>query len=259
MVDGPFSRAPDKPLPTKTAVSVVAVFFVAAALRLVDAAVLLRWPRLWWAFVRTSVRGLWLSPYDEGGFERVAASKRAGLSKKALTYGETTVWGARRILRWAGAGRGERVLDLGCGRGRVLLAARSLGADARGVELLAGHVEAVQQPLAAVGIDVVHGEAATAPLDDVDCVYLTWTCFSETARQRLATHLGRLRPGARVVTVSWPLEAPGFVPRGAKTAWFSWGRADVFVQERTGPGDVVEESRQVRTTDATNAANEGRS
>ncbi len=49
-------------------------------------------------------------------------------------------------------------------RERVLLAARWLGAEARGVELLAEHVTCMAHWLAPAGITLVQGDAAQADL-----------------------------------------------------------------------------------------------
>src|SRR5207302_5004295 len=57
-------------------------------------------------------------------------------------------------LRLAGLRPGERLLDLGCGDGRVLLrAAEAYGATVIGVELDSGLAATARQRLAAAGVD----------------------------------------------------------------------------------------------------------
>ena len=59
-----------------------------------------------------------------------------GLWLREAMYGETPVHTALWLFWKAGLGKGGQLVDLGAGRGRTLLAARWLGAGARGVELL---------------------------------------------------------------------------------------------------------------------------
>ena len=54
---------------------------------------------------------------------------------------EPWAWRRRRALLLREAGRGERVLDLGCGAGRFVAALRDAGADPVGVELAGAALE----------------------------------------------------------------------------------------------------------------------
>jgi SAM-dependent methyltransferase len=212
--------------------NLIYVVILASILRAVDFALLLRWPSLWRAHMRVYLSGWQQTPYDETSFDRVMAAKRATVRTKELTYGETPVVTARRLLKRAGVQPGEAVLDLGAGRGRVLLAALSLGARARGVELLEGNVAAVRDALGGVGADVVQGDAKATALEEADLVFITWSCFSPKSREAVGRNLQALRAGARLITVTWPHPDPAFELVHSQLAFFSWGLAPVYLYRR---------------------------
>lgn len=101
-------------------------------------------------------------------------------------------------LNLAGVGGGTRFLDLGCGDGRVLVAAAKRGAKVRGIEIDADAAEIARETLAAAGAEgqVELGDIFTASLEaDVIYAYLTPAILSQL-RKRLDT----APRGTRVVT-----------------------------------------------------------
>jgi len=118
----------------------------------------------------------------------------------------------RRIdgaLRLAGLRRGERLVDLGCGDGRVLLrAAEDYGAEVTGVELDPDLAAVARDVLAAAGVDglVVEADFESVPID-ADVVF---AFLSPATLQRLRSRLAALPPTSRVVTAGYPV--PGWLP-----------------------------------------------
>ena len=107
---------------------------------------------------------------------------------------------------------GEHLLDLGCGDGRVLLRAAVLRqARVTGVELDAALAASARQLLADHGAagDVLEADFTTPdiPLDEADVVF---AYLSPATLQRLASRLGLLRDGVRIVTTGYAI--PGWVP-----------------------------------------------
>ena len=113
-----------------------------------------------------------------------------------------------RGLDLAEVGEGDRLIDLGCGDGQILVAAARRGARVVGVELSAELVERARQALAANGLDgeVAQGDVFEFTLDaDVLFTYL-----SPATLQRLAPRFQNAAPGTRLVTIDF--EVPGLVP-----------------------------------------------
>lgn len=177
-------------------------------------------------------------PPHAPSFEAVRVARCGALSIDALTWGETPFVLALDLLRRAGAGPGSTVLDLGAGRGMVLLASHALGAAARGVELDPRRVRPVKDTLAAVGASLVEGDARTVSLEGVTHVWLSWTCMPKTLRAELVRLLEGLTSGARVVCFTWPLHDEHEPARGAfallhtERRRFPWGITEVMLVER---------------------------
>lgn len=156
-----------------------------------------------------------------------------GLSPSSFIYGEAFVCVARSLLGRHGVGAGSRVLDLGCGRGNVLLAARCLGAQACGVELVREHLQVVGDALRAVGISIHAQDARDARIDDASHVWLSWATWDSALRTQITTRLQDLKSGSIVVSVLWDLnDDVSFAVIERARAAFSWGWADVVVSRR---------------------------
>ena len=112
-------------------------------------------------------------------------------------------------LRLAGLRPGERLVDLGCGDGRVLLrAAEDFGAAVTGVELDPDLAGIARDVLGAAGVDgtVVEADFESVPID-ADVVF---AFLSPATLQRLRPRLAALPSHSRVVTTGYPM--PGWLP-----------------------------------------------
>ncbi|WP_235685264.1 class I SAM-dependent methyltransferase [Corallococcus silvisoli] len=205
---------------------------IAVVLRVTDLLLLLFRPRLlrpylglWWQrILRTPYRA-------RRTFEMARVLQASGQSFRELMYGETPLVTALRFLKQAGVGPGSRVVDLGAGRGRVLLAARWLGAGAHGVELLADHVARVEPWLRPAGITLTVGDMTREPLTDATHVFCNWVAFSPETKARLVSHLRTCSPGTRIITVTRPILAEGFTRQVHHWMLFTWGFEKVWLQE----------------------------
>ncbi len=114
----------------------------------------------------------------------------------------------RRILFLAGVKKGESLIDLGCGDGRIVVAAaREFGAYATGVEIDPVRVLWGKAWILLAGLSrrarVIWGNMYTAELAGVDVVILF---LSAKANLRLQDRLRReLEPGARIVSYYHPM------------------------------------------------------
>lgn len=113
-----------------------------------------------------------------------------------------------RALDLADVRPGIRFLDLGCGDGRVLVAAARRGAEVRGMEINPRLAELARAKLQAAGVAgrVDLGDMFSSSIDaDVVYAYLTPVTLS-----RLREELARARPGTRIVTPRY--EIAGWKP-----------------------------------------------
>ena len=139
------------------------------------------------------------------------------------------------LLRFADLKSGELLIDLGCGDGRLLIAAAErFGCRARGVEYDAELVERAQQAIArserAGMVEVVLGDASSAVLDEAGVVIAFLPVGTLTAI--VPEVLSRLRPGARLVvheqerldvTPAADVQAP-LISAGGVTVAHRWNR-----------------------------------
>lgn len=210
--------------------------------RLTDLVLVLGRPRLLRPYL-----GIWLaerlrSPYRaRRTFEVVRALQSTGQRFRELIYGETPLMTALWAFRRAGLGAGSRLVDLGAGRGRVLIAARWLGAEAVGVELIASHVESVTKWLVPAGITLVQGDAAQADLSGATHVFTNWLALTPETKAKLVERFRTCAPGTRFITVAHPIEAEGFVRCSRHRLLFTWGFEFVWIHEYR-PASIVGET-----------------
>lgn len=216
---------------------IVYLTILGALLWLVDVALLCVQPRLLVAYLKITWLGFKRSPYEAKRFERVLIAKSHQLSKTELIYGYTPLVTALVILSKTKLGRASRLCDLGSGRGRVLLAARFLGAEATGVELDRRHCELAIRALVGTQAIIRNEDAKEVPLESFTHVYLAWTTWSWFTRREIKEQLAKLPLGAFVISVTWPLEMEEFAERYQNTLLFSWGFSPIWIYERVLRGD----------------------
>ncbi|QSQ21543.1 class I SAM-dependent methyltransferase [Pyxidicoccus parkwayensis] len=209
--------------------------FLELLTRLGDLAVLLLRPRLLLPYLGLWLREALVSPYRlRRSFELTRLLQASRQNFNELMYGETPVHTALWLFHKAGLNRDGHLVDLGAGRGRTLIAARWLGASARGIELLPGHVALASGPLARAGAQLVTGDATQADISDATHVFTNWTALTPETRARLIERLRTCRPGTRVLTVTRPVESKGFTVLSRHRLLFTWGLEDVWIHEYRG-------------------------
>jgi len=118
-----------------------------------------------------------------------------------------------KMLRLAHLKPGEILFDLGCGDGRIIIAAaQKYGVRAVGVEMSERLVEEVSQKIHELGLEklvkVIQGDAMGIDLRDADVVTLYLT---SSGNEKLKPKLeSELKPGARIV--SHDFEVYGWKP-----------------------------------------------
>jgi cyclopropane fatty-acyl-phospholipid synthase-like methyltransferase len=141
-------------------------------------------------------------------------------------YRATPMAAVERMLDLAGVGPGTRLLDLGSGDGRIVIAAARRGADARGIDIDPDRVAEARAAARAAGVEAhfEQGDMFAADLAAVDVV----TLFLLThVNGWLETRLRRaLEPGARVVGFAFPMAdwAPAAEESHGRDAIYLWTR-----------------------------------
>ncbi|MBI2376846.1 MAG: class I SAM-dependent methyltransferase [Deltaproteobacteria bacterium] len=172
---------------------------------------------------------IWRAEWSDSPYVRArsAATQRrvaeAETDPDDLTYGETPLVTALWVLRKLGVGRGRAFVDLGAGRGRVVLAARWLGADAAGVELAEEHVRAVKPSLERAGARLSVGDATKVGWTQPTDVYVNWTAFAPATRARVLDRLVELPLGSMVACPTFPIERAELALVFTVRAPLTWG------------------------------------
>ncbi|QSQ11999.1 class I SAM-dependent methyltransferase [Myxococcus landrumensis] len=227
------------PLPQMVAVRVWSVLLEVIT-RLGDLLVLVLRPRLVPPYLSLWLREALASPYRaRRSFDVVRVLHASGQHFRELIYGETPIHTAVWLFKKSGLTSASRLVDLGAGRGRVLLAARWLGAQALGIELLERHVTLASGLVNRAGAELRQGDATQADLGDATHVFINWTALSPETRERIVERLRTCRPGTRVLTVTRPVEGPGFTLLSQHSLLFTWGVERVWIHERCAPGDAL--------------------
>lgn len=122
-----------------------------------------------------------------------------------------------RFIKLANIQPGQVMMDLGCGDGRLLIAAADAGAEAHGYELsLFPYVLAHIRRLFAKNRSRVHlyfGNALTKDLKNVDIIY---SFLMPKVHNNLKEKFEQqLKPGAKMITYVWPID--GLTPTKIST------------------------------------------
>lgn len=121
------------------------------------------------------------------------------------------------MLDLAGAGPGDLLIDLGCGDGRICIAAARRGARARGIDIDAARIAEAQAAATAAGVaqlvdfrreDLFETRLAGASIVALYAVPFVHNLLGPRLR-------GELAPGSRVVAHAWPIV--GWVPDRVET------------------------------------------
>ncbi|MCA9792909.1 MAG: methyltransferase domain-containing protein [Candidatus Eremiobacteraeota bacterium] len=183
------------------------------------------WWKLHWLMYR-HYRG-----FDPDGRVRQLRGNNPG----SLAYGETPVSATRRMLALAQVPVGSTLVDLGCGRGLVAMAAACSGYRAVGVEVMPEYLEAAPAITEALGIEVewIIGDFLELELPSGDCYFVASTAFPQSVRdqlgQRLAQGQARL-----IITLDWIIEHPDYEAVSSLRLPTTWGTSLFTVHRLRG-------------------------
>ena len=153
------------------------------------------------------------------------AQQQQQLRKPDVIFVPTQDVTVQGMLDLAGVGPNDVVYDLGCGDGKIVIAAAKRGARAIGVDIDPQRVKEATENVKAAGVQdkvtIIHGDIFDPALKISDATVVTLyllQSLNEKLRPRLQKEL---RPGTRVVSNTftmgdaWPYEKmvqPGYQP-----------------------------------------------
>ena len=189
-------------------------------------------PKFFWAHLHLIFVHLMRSPYEVGEFRYALLTRRRGISRDELIYGDTPLFTSIYLLWLAGIERGGQFYDLGAGRGGVLMAAKYVGMQSTGYDLNPAHIVLSEGVLRPLDIFLKYGDARNVDASGGNIVYVAWTTWSKHTRHGIERNLHALPSGAKVITLTWGLESDEFVEIRRGFSLFSWGLANYYIFER---------------------------
>jgi len=152
-------------------------------------------------------------------------------NKEAFPYGETPLCSLKKIADQFGLKSGDKVVDLGCGRGRgVFFLAQHYRCEAMGVDLVEPFIERASRlakECQRLKVSFMCQDMRRFDFSQATFVFFYGTTFSDAFVEELKVAMKTLPKGSKVVTVSYPLE--GLKLMNQLNVSFNWGVADVYL------------------------------
>lgn len=126
-------------------------------------------------------------------------------------YGETPIKTMRKIVRSMGILPGQKVMELGAGRGRIAIwLATQVGCKVVAVEHAPFMVELGKSACECAGISEeeikwICSDFAKAPFEEVDLVYLYGTGLPDILYEKLCLRFRQMKRPPHIITVGGPL------------------------------------------------------
>ncbi|OGN58226.1 MAG: hypothetical protein A3E26_01205 [Chlamydiae bacterium RIFCSPHIGHO2_12_FULL_49_32] len=157
--------------------------------------------------------------------------------KEIHLYGETYLTTYDELGRACGMSAQDRVLELGCGRGRgALFWSCRFGAAVHGVDWIEEFIlraQALVKRCALTSPCFFCEDYLTTDLSGYTIVYLYGTCLEKKKIERLIERFLSLPPSVQIITISYPLSEyhSAFRVQKELSVAFPWGRATAYLQQ----------------------------
>ena len=151
--------------------------------------------------------------------------------KEAFPYGETPLCSLQKIAERFGLKSTDKVVDLGCGRGRgVFFLAQHYGCEVTGIDMVQPFIERAERlakECQRLKVSFVWGDMRKFDFSQASFVFFYGTTFSDAFVEELKQAMKALPKGSKVVTVSYPLEGLELIDQFLVS--FAWGFGEVYL------------------------------
>jgi len=159
-----------------------------------------------------------------------------GIDDDELTYGETRWTTFLKLIPEMNLTPQSHFIDLGCGAGFLcFLISQGLQIKATGVDLIQGFIDNANHIVNELSLQQIRFQQAN--MFDLEflpftCFYATATCFPDETLDLLSEKLMTAPSGARILTVTSPVEGHHIRQIKQIRAKYDWGMDRVFIAER---------------------------
>lgn len=151
-------------------------------------------------------------------------------------YGETPFATLEKIASHCQATPADRWVELGSGRGKgCFWIAHFIGCETTGIEWVPSFVRAarfLKNCFRIKNISFRLENMEEADFSKASIVYLYGTCLDDALMARLIEKMKTLPKGARVVSVSEPLQCEHLILKGPFPLTFPWGETEGFLHQK---------------------------
>lgn len=173
--------------------------------------------------------------YQDPQFQALDQALLQGLNpfrlKEAFPYGETPLCSLKQIADRCGLKPEDKVVDLGCGRGRgVFFLAHHYRCQVHGIDKMSDFIDQalrLKEQYLVENVSFLCDDLRNYDFSRATVVFFYGTTFSEEFVCDLTEKLKALPQGAKIITVSYPLE--GFELKDQFPVSFSWGTGEVYL------------------------------
>lgn len=159
-------------------------------------------------------------------------------AKEVHAYGETPLTSLETIAKECRISKEDTVYEVGAGRGRTCFWLNGvLGCRVVGIEYIpefVGRANIIKKRLGLSGVEFRLEDMLKSDYTGATAIYLYGTCLDDTTIEKLCGIFSKLKPGTKIITVSYPLTDYGhkadFEVMKRFTVPFTWGEGDVYLQ-----------------------------
>ncbi len=162
-------------------------------------------------------------------------------------YGETPLTCFLQICRAANIQKSDRLYELGCGRGRLVLWANIVfNIDAVGIDINPTFIKRAQRVAWLSGVEQATfycGNMMHCDLSDATVIYLYGSAFEERAIPNLLAMLNSAAKGATIITTTWSLnelsDKKDFRIVKQLRCRYPWGKTTVYIHTKVTSSTVT--------------------